>query len=619
MIPVAPSTSSRPITNLMRWCQEYRVFSRYRWQWLLALMFLLLAAGATLAVPLAFRALIDVGLASPAVNQKFIDLLMVAVVLGLATAARFYTMSWLGERVVADIRMRVFDNVLRQSPSYFETLQTGEVLSRLTSDTTLVQTLVGSSISIALRSAVLLVGGLIMMLVTNAWLAIVMIVLLLVVVLPLWAMGRYVRKQSRLSQDKVADTSAMAGEVLSAITTVQAFVREPYEAARYGKAVETAFNQAKKRTAFRAALAAITIVLAFSVMVFVLWMGARDVAGGQMSAGDLAQFVLYAVLIAGSIGGLSETWGDLQRAAGATERLVELMQAEPAIASVRRLSTDFPARAIICAASHEATHPIQVVRAVEQDTAQTQANPVMAAIAFHDVSFAYPSQPDRLTVEHLSFKLPLGARYALVGPSGAGKSTLYALLLRFYESSHGRIEVFGKDIREWPIEQLRQHLGVVAQESVIFAASAMENIRYGRLDATDQEVIEAARTAYAHDFLSALPLGYDTYLGERGVRLSGGQKQRISIARAILKNPPILLLDEATSALDAHSEREVQRAFDSVLPGRTSITIAHRLATVLQADQILVMDQGRLVQTGRHTDLMSQPGLYAQLAKLQFA
>lgn len=615
MIPAAPSIPSRPIANLTRWCQEYCVFSRYRWQWLLALMFLLLAAGATLAVPLAFRALIDVGLASPAVNRKFTDLLLVAIVLGLATAARFYTMSWLGERVVADIRNRVFENVLRQSPSYFETLQTGEVLSRLTSDTTLVQTLVGSSISIALRSAVLLAGGLIMMLVTNAWLAIVMIVLLLVVVLPLWAMGRYVRKQSRLSQDKVADTSAMAGEVFSAITTVQAFGREPYEAARYGKAVEAAFNQAKKRTAFRSALSAITIVLAFSVMVFVLWMGARDVAGGQMSSGDLAQFVLYAILIAGSIGGLSETWGDLQRAAGATERLVELMQAESAISSM----TDSQVRSVTCLTLNETIKPIQLIRTVEQDAAQTEANPGMAAIAFHDVSFAYPSQPDRLTVEHLSFTLPRGARYALVGPSGAGKSTLYALLLRFYESSHGRIEVFDKDIREWPIEQLRQQLGVVAQESVIFAASAMENIRYGRLDATDQEVIEAARTAHAHDFLSALPLGYDTYLGERGVRLSGGQKQRISIARAILKNPPILLLDEATSALDAHAEREVQRAFDSVLPGRTSITIAHRLATVLQADQILVMDQGRLVQKGRHTDLMKQPGLYAQLARLQLA
>ena len=619
-----PSKPSKSLGSLTRWWRDYRVFARYRWQWLLALMFLLLAAGATLSVPLAFRGLIDAGLASPSVNEKFLDLLMVAVVLALATAARFYVMSWLGERVVADMRKQVFDNVLRQSPDYFETLQTGEVLSRLTSDTTLVQTLVGSSISIALRSVVLLVGGIVMMLITSAWLASVMIVLLLVVVLPLWAMGRYVRKLSRTSQDRVADTSAMAGEVLNAITTVQAFVREPHESKRYAAAVESAFAQAKKRTALRSALSAVTIVMAFSVMVFVLWMGARDVASGQMSVGDLTQFVLYAVLIAGSIGALSETWGDLQRAAGATERLVELMQAKPALSSDAVCGT-------VSASTSTGSASVVGVGGVTGATGATgiTAASTAPAIAFHDVSFAYPSQPERLTLNHLSFSLPRGVRYALVGPSGAGKSTLFALILRFYQPQSGQIALFGHDVVNWPVEQLREQIGVVTQEPVIFAASALENIRYGRLDATDDEVKQAARTAHAHGFISALPQGYDSFLGERGVRLSGGQKQRISIARAILKNPPILLLDEATSALDAESEREVQQALESVLPGRTSLTIAHRFATVLGADQILVLDEGQLVQQGSHQDLITPPkgqasdteysGLYAKLAKLQFA
>jgi ATP-binding cassette subfamily B protein len=578
------------LSSLVFWLREYRVLSRYRTQWILAALFLVLAAAATLAVPLGFRGLVDTGITSESINIKFIYLLLIAVALAVFTASRFYMMSWLGERVVADIRERVFQNVLRQSPVYFETLQTGEVLSRLTSDTTLVQTLVGTSISMALRSLLMLIGGITMMLITSAWLAGVMIVLLLLIVLPLWAMSRRVRKMSRASQDKVADTSALAGEVLNAVTTVQAFVRESYEQKRFDTAVEKAFIEAKKRIAARSMLTAVAIVMTFAVIVFVLWMGARQVTAGAISLGELTQFVLYAVFIAGSIGALSETWGDLQRAAGAMERLVELMQAEPAL--------------IESVTTQQTQRPIHLART--------------DALVLNDVTFAYPSRPDSLAMNHVSFVVPQGARYALVGTSGAGKSTLFSLLLRFYQPSSGQIEVFGRDITEWPVSDLRNNIGIVPQEPVIFAASAMENIRYGRLDASDEEVIAAAHTAHANGFITALPQGYDSFLGERGVRLSGGQKQRISIARAILKNPPILLLDEATSALDAESEREVQMALDVVLPGRTSLTIAHRLSTVMQADHILVLEDGQVVEQGKHAELIAKGGLYARLAKLQF-
>lgn len=587
------------LNSLTRWLRDYHVLARYRTQWTLACLFLLLAAAATLAVPLAFRGVVDTGLISDAIDLQFIYLLLLAAVLAVMTASRFYMMSWLGERVVADIRQRVFENVLRQSPTYFETLQTGEVLSRLTSDTTLVQTLVGSSISIALRSLVMLIGGMTMMLVTSAWLAGIMIILLAVIVLPLWALGRRVRKMSRTSQDKVADTSAMAGEVLNAITTVQAFTREPHEQQRFNAAVETAFLEAKKRITMRSLLTAMAIVMSFGVIVFVLWIGAQQVTAGVMTLGELTQFVLYAVLIAGSIGALSETWGDLQRAAGAMERLVELMQATPDLVYQG------------AHVSHE-----QIPCPLPSLPPMT---PQVDAVVFSSVSFGYPSHPDFMAIKDLSFSVRQGTRYALVGPSGAGKSTLFAMLLRFYAPTAGQITVLGHNITQWPVNELRNLIGIVPQEPIIFASSAMENIRYGKLDASDEEVIAAAKTAHADGFISTLPEGYDSFLGERGVRLSGGQKQRISIARAILKNPPILLLDEATSALDAESEREVQLALDSVLPGRTSLTIAHRLATVLRADCILVLEEGRLVEQGSHADLIKQGGLYARLAELQFA
>ncbi len=556
---------------------------------------LVVAAASTLAIPYAFKQMIDLGFGANAgvrsaanVNEVFLALFAVATVLALATAARFYSVSWLGERVTADIRNAVYSHVVQQSPEFFETTKTGEVLSRLTTDTTLIQSVVGTSISMALRNVLLFLGGLVMLFVTSPKLSSIIIGLLVLTVLPIVIFGRRVRKLSRDSQDRVADASAMAGEILNAMPTVQAFTHENFEAKRFGGSVEGAFSTAMRRIQARAFLTMLAIVLVFGTIVFVLWLGAHAVLEGTMTGGDLGQFILYASIVAGAIGALSEVMGEAQRAAGATERLLELL----------------------------------AVRSDIQNPAQPQALPPRAAngaaLSLAEVSFCYPSRPDTLALDHVTLNIKPGETIAVVGPSGAGKTTLFQMLLRFYDPQSGAIRLDGTDIRLLDLHTLRGAIGIVPQDTVIFSADAMENIRYGRADATDQEVIQAARLAAAHEFIERLPNGYKSFLGERGVRLSGGQRQRIAIARALLKNPPLLLLDEATSALDAESERLVQGALEAAMVGRTTIIIAHRLATVQRADRIIVMEDGKIVETGTHQSLVALGGIYANLAALQF-
>lgn len=576
----------------------------YRRQFALAGIALLFAAGATLAIPAAFKQMIDHGFGAASgspggpggqsiehVNAVFLALFGVASVLAVATAARYYMVSWLGERVVADVRAAVYRHVVRQSPEFFETTRTGEVLSRLTTDTTLIQTVVGTSISLALRNTLLFAGGLVMLFVTSVKLSAIILGLLVLVVLPIVLYGRRVRKLSRDSQDRIADASALAGEILNAMPTVQSFTHEDIEAGRFGGAVEGAFQTAIRRIRARATLTMLAIVLVFGAIVFVLWLGAHAVLAGSMSGGELGQFILYAAIVAGSVGALSEVLGEAQRAAGATERLLELLAARSDI--------------------RDPAHP----QALPPQSASSVSG---ARVTLDDVSFSYPSRPEIAALSHLKLDIAAGETVALVGPSGAGKTTLFQLLLRFYDPQAGSIRLDGVDIRDLALHTLRGAIGIVPQDTVIFSGSALENIRYGRPEALDEEVIAAAKMAAAHEFIERLPQGYGSFLGERGVRLSGGQRQRIAIARALLKNPPLLLLDEATSALDAESERLVQRALEAAMVGRTTLIIAHRLATVQRADRIIVLDEGRVVESGTHASLVAHGGVYANLAALQF-
>ncbi|MBP9930947.1 MAG: ATP-binding cassette domain-containing protein [Rhodoferax sp.] len=575
----------------------------YRGRISLAALFLVMAAVTTLVFPIALRSLIDGGLMGGAaaaaatagdsgsrvmaLREHFVDLFAVAVALGLFSAGRFYMVSWLGERVTADLRNAVYAHVLRQSPEFFETTQTGEVLSRLTVDTTLVQTVVGSSLSMGLRNTVMGIGALAMLIWTNPYVMVQVLGMLVLIIVPSVWYGRRVRKLSRASQDRVADSSAIAAEVLNAIPVVQSYVAEDREARRFDDSTENAFKVAVRRSRARSVLVAFIIIATSAALLWGLYQGTQAVMAGRITAGHLGQTVVYVIILASAFAVLGEVYGDLLRAAGATERLMEL------------LDTHSPIRS-----------PAQP-RSVQNQSAGS-------GVVFEHVQFHYPSRPDHPALSNFSLAVAPGETVALVGPSGAGKSTVFQLLLRFYDPQSGSVTLNGVPTRDLALEDLRQRIGIVPQDAVIFSANALENIRYGKPGASDAEVKAAARAAFADEFIGRLPEGYDTFLGERGVRLSGGQRQRIAIARAMLKNPPLLLLDEATSALDAESERMVQAALESAMQGRTTLVIAHRLATVQKANRIIVLDQARVVEQGTHAELVAKGGVYARLAELQF-